>query len=196
MTHATSLSLLHRLRGRSVQTDWSRFVGLYEPLVRSWLRQKNVGEHDADDLVQNIMAVVLRRIGDFEHNGRPGAFRTWLRTIMLNCLKESWRARKGNPHAIGGSEIFALISELEDPESHLSRQWNAEHDRHVMRQLLAELKDQFEPRTWQAFEGFALQGRSAAEVAGELGITSNAVFIAKSRVLARLRQESEGLLDE
>jgi RNA polymerase sigma-70 factor (ECF subfamily) len=196
MTQATSLSLLQRLRAPANQTEWSRFVRLYEPLVRDWLRRKNVPPHDADDVVQNIMAVVVRRIADFEHNGRPGAFRTWLRTIMLNCLKESWRSRKANPNAVGGSEIHALISELEDPDSHFSKEWDAEHDRHVMRQLLLQLREEFEERTWLAFERFALEGRAAADVAGELGISSNAVFIAKSRVVARLRQESQGLLDE
>lgn len=89
-----------------------------------------------------------------------------------------------------------MIAQLEDPDSDLSRVWNEEHDRHVMRRLLELLRDEFEPRTWQAFQRFALDNLPAAEVAKELNMTANAVFIAKSRVLARLRQESAGLLDE
>lgn len=196
MTQNTSLSLLERLRVQAGPSDWRRFVALYEPLLRSWLRRKEVQVQDADDLVQNVMAVVVRRVGEFEHNGRPGAFRTWLRTITFNCLKEHWRTRKASPTGVGGSDIQTLIAELEDPDSQLSRLWNEDHDRHVMRKLLEDLQAEFEPRTWLAFEGFALKSKSAAEVAQELGITPNAVFIAKSRVLARLREESAGLLDE
>lgn len=196
MTHATSLSLLQRLRRQSDAGDWRRFMGLYEPMLKSWLRRKDVLDADADDVVQSVMAVVVRRFPEFEHNSRPGAFRTWLRTITFNCLKEHWRSRKANPPGVGGSEIGVLIAELEEPNSQLSRIWNEEHDRHVMRQLLEEMRDEFEPRTWQAFERFALQARPAVEVAKELNITTNAVFIAKSRVLSRLRQESKGLLDE
>lgn len=196
MTGHTSLSLLQRLRVGPGEADWRRFMGLYEPLLRSWLRRKEVLGHDSDDLVQNVMAVVIRRMAEFEHNGRTGAFRTWLRTITLNCLREHWRTLKANPAGVGGSDIQTLIAQLQDPESQLSCLWNEEHDRQVMRTLLEELRTEFEPRTWQAFERFALQARAAAEVAQELGISSNAVFIAKSRVLARLRQESEGLLDD
>jgi RNA polymerase sigma-70 factor (ECF subfamily) len=192
----TSLSLLERLREESQPTDWRRFVDVYEPLLRGWLRRNHVLLDDSDDLVQNIMAVVVRRVAEFEHNGRPGAFRTWLRTITFNCVKDYWRSRKVDPRAAGGSDVQAMLAELEDPQSHLSRVFDEEHDRHVMRKLLAELQSEFEPNTWLAFEQFALQGRPAASVAAELNITSNAVFIAKSRVLARLRQESSGLLDD
>ncbi len=195
MSMPTSLSLLERLRKESQPTDWRRFVDVYEPLLRGWLRRNQVLLDDSDDLVQNIMAVVVRRVAEFEHNGRPGAFRTWLRTITFNCVKEYWRSRKADFRAVGGSDVQTMLAELEDPQSHLSRVFDQEHDRHVMRKLLAELRSEFEENTWQAFEQFALKGRPAATVAAELNITANAVFIAKSRVLARLRQESSGLLD-
>lgn len=196
MALPTSLSLLERLREESQPTDWRRFVDVYEPLLRGWLRRNQVLLDDSDDLVQNIMAVVVRRVAEFEHNGRPGAFRTWLRTITFNCIKEHWRNLKAAPRGGGGSDVQTMLTELEDPQSHLSRLFDEEHDRHVMRKLLAELRSEFETNTWMAFERFALQGQPAATVATELSMTVNAVFIAKSRVLARLRQESSGLLDD
>lgn len=196
MALPTSLSLLERLREESQPTDWRRFVDVYEPLLRGWLRRNQVLLDDSDDLVQNIMAVVVRRVAEFEHNGRPGAFRTWLRTITFHCIKEHWRRLKAAPRAVGGSDVQTILTELEDPQSHLSRLFDEEHDRHVMRKLLNELRSEFETNTWMAFERFALQGQPAAAVAAELSMTVNAVFIAKSRVLARLRQESSGLLDD
>ncbi|MEQ8787385.1 MAG: sigma-70 family RNA polymerase sigma factor [Pirellulaceae bacterium] len=192
----TSLSLLQRVRHDSAAPDWRRFTELYEPLIRGWLRRKDCLGHDADDVVQNILAVIVRRLDDFEHNGRTGAFRAWLRTITVNCLRDHWRANRSRPVGAGGSDMQEMIAQLEDPESNLSRVWNEEHDRHVMRKLLEFLRDEFEPRTWQAFQRFALDDVPASDVAKELEMTPNAVFIAKSRVLARLRQESAGLLDE
>ncbi len=196
MAEATSLSLLQRLRSRHDSADWARFVALYEPLLRHWLRRKEVLAHDADDLVQNVMSVVVRRVSEFEHNGRTGAFRAWLKAITFHCVRDYCRARRNHPPGTGGSEFQGLLHSLADPESDASRLWDEDHDRYVMKQMLEQLRDEFEPVTWQAFQGFALQSRPAAEVARELGVTPNAVFIAKSRVLSRLRQESAGLLDE
>lgn len=196
MPEPTSLSRLQRMSVGGDTPDWRRFVDVYEPFLRNWLRRKELPSQDADDLVQNILAVVVRRVKDFEHNGRPGAFRNWLKTIAVFCLKEHWRSQKTTPAGVGGSDMQTLLQELATPNSQASRQWDEDHDRHVMRKLLEKLRDEFEPRTWLAFERFALQSRSAAEVAQELGISANAVFIAKSRVLTRLRRESAGLLDE
>lgn len=195
MPEGTSLSLLERVR-RPDSPDWRRFVELYEPFLRNWVRRKDVMARDADDLVQNILTVVVRRVKGFEHNGRPGAFRTWLKTIAAYCLKEHWRSQQAQPAGVGGSDMQMLVQELATPDSEASRVWDQEHDRHIMRQLLQQLREDFAKQTWQAFERFALQSRPAAEVARELGISTNAVFIAKSRVLSRLRRESAGLLDE
>ncbi len=192
----TSQSLLERLRKEPDAPDWRRFTELYEPLIRGWLRRRNILEQDADDVVQNILTVVVRRVGQFQHNGRVGAFRTWLRSIAVNCLRDHWRANRYRPAGVGGSDIQELIAQLEDPASELSQLWDQEHDRHVMRTLLESLRDEFEPRTWAAFQRFVLDDQPAAEVAKELKMTANAVFIAKSRVLTRLRQEAMGILDD
>lgn len=192
---STSASLLDRLRRDPQSAAWQRLVEIYEPLVRGWLRQYRLVESDADDVVQEVMTVVVRRLKDFEHNGRVGAFRTWLRTITANCLRDHWRSGRRRPTATGDSDFQQLLAQLEDPTSGLSKTWDQDHDRHVTRKLLEMLRSDFEPATWQAFQRTALDGVSAKEAALELGITSNAVFIAKSRVLARLRQEAAGLIE-
>jgi len=192
---ATSASLLDRLKGDPQSSAWQRLVEIYEPLVRGWLRRQHLIESDADDLVQEVMAVVVRRLPEFEHNGRIGAFRTWLKTITTNCLRDHWRSGRRRPTATGDSDFQQLLAQLEDPTSSLSKTWDQDHDRHVTRQLLQMLRGDFEPTTWRAFQRTALDGVPAAQAAEELGITSNAVFIAKSRVLARLRQEAAGLIE-
>jgi RNA polymerase sigma-70 factor (ECF subfamily) len=191
----TSASLLDRLRLRPDEESWQRLVVIYTPLIRGWLRRYALLEQDADDLVQEVLTVVVRRLPEFRREPRTGAFRRWLRTIAVNCLRDFWRSQRLRPAARGDADFLQVLDALEDPTSDLSRLWDEEHDRHVTRHLLEMIRPKFEPRTWQAFRRVALEGASPEEVAAELGVTPNAVFIAKSRVLARLRREGAGLLD-
>jgi RNA polymerase sigma-70 factor (ECF subfamily) len=191
---STSASLLERIRHDPAASQWQTLVELYDPLIRGWLKRQSVLASDADDLVQDVLTVVARRLKDFEHNGRTGAFRNWLRTVTVNCVRDFWRSKK-REHAATG-QVQELLDQLLDPSSGLSQNWDQEHDRYITKQLLARLRDEFEPTTWRAFERVALDGVPAAQVAAELGVTINSVFIAKSRILARLRQESRGLIDD
>jgi RNA polymerase sigma-70 factor (ECF subfamily) len=191
----TSASLLDRIRLDADAPDWNRLVEIYTPLIRSWLRRYALLDQDADDLVQEVLAIVVRKLPDFRKEPRIGAFRRWLRNITVNCLRDFWRAQRFRPRATGDSNFAQVLEQLADPESGLSRLWDKEHDDHVTRRLLDMIKPRFEIKTWLAFEGVALNGRSPDEVAAELGMTVNAVFIAKSRVLSMLRQEGQGLID-
>lgn len=192
----TSLSLLARLRDEPAAPDWQRFTEIYDPLMRGWLTRRGVQDQDVDDIVQNILTIVIQRMSGFQHNGRVGAFRTWLRSTTVNCLRDYWRTNRRRLAGAGGSDAQEWIEQLADPDSAMSREWDAEHDRHVMRKLLELLREEFEPRTWLAFQRFALDNVPAAEVAKELGMTPNAVWIARSRVVARLKQECAELLDD
>jgi RNA polymerase sigma-70 factor (ECF subfamily) len=191
----TSLSLLDRLRHQPDDASWRRLVELYTPLIQGWLRRHAVAAADADDLTQEVMAVIVREVPHFQHNQQRGAFRSWLRTITVNRLRALWRARQGRPIATGDSDFLKMLEELEDPTSGLSRLWDQQHDQHVARRLMELVEPHFEPATWQAFRRVVLDGRKAADVAGELGLSVNSVLLAKSRVLSRLRQEMEGLTD-
>jgi len=191
----TSLSLLQRLQVEPDDAAWNRLVGLYTPLLRQWLRQQFLLDADADDLVQEVLAVLVRELPQFDHNGRPGAFRRWLRTILVHRLQAFWRARQNRAQATGASDMAERLAQLEDPSSGLSQLWDREHDRHVVARLLEQIEPQIAPTTWQAFRRVVVEGKNEEAVAKELGVSVNAVFIAKSRVLARLRQEAKGLVD-
>ncbi len=188
----TSFSLLERLRLASDPSAWQRMVELYTPYIQGWLRRQAVQSADVEDLTQEVLRSVVRALPDFQHDLRRGAFRRWLRTITVNHLRSFWRTRR--PQTLS-QEAEQLLDSLEDPASDLSRQWDEEHDRHIVRRLLELIHAEFEPTTWRAFELVVLEGRSAGEAASELGITANAARIAKSRVLARLRHECDGLID-
>ena len=191
----TSATLLERLRDRADAEAWQRLVDLYSPLLSSWLRRHALQDADMNDLVQEVLVTVAREAARFEHSGRPGAFRHWLRNILANRLREFWRGRRLRPTATGDSDFVALLDQLEDPDSGISRLFDQEHDQHIVRRLLAMIEPQFAPSTWQAFRRVVLEGAQPDAVAKELGLTVNAVFIAKSRVLQRLRQEACQFLD-
>ena len=192
---STSLSLLDRLRCKTDAQAWRQLTGVYTNLIRSWIGSHAVADTDIDDLVQEVLLVVLHKLPDFEHNRRRGAFRCWLRNITANCLRKFWESQRLRPRVSGDSAFMNLLAQLEDPDSGMSLQWDREHDLHVTHRLLGVLRPQFEETTWRAFQSVSLEGRSAADVAAELQISVNAVYIAKSRVLSRLRQEAEGILD-
>ena len=191
----TSLSLLACLRRSPESESWNRLVGLYAPLIRTWARKYDVQDCDVDDLVQEVLLAVSKDLGKFEHGGQPGAFRAWLKAILVNRLRKFWRARDRRPQACGDSDIDAKLAQLDDPASELSLIWNRQHDQYVLRQLLALAEPHFAPTTWKAFCRVALDGAQPDVVAEEMGISRNAVIIAKCRVLSRLRQQSEGLIE-
>ena len=193
--HETSLSLLERLRHSPEDESWTRLAGLYTPLIRAWLRRYDVQDSDANDLVQEVLLAVSKDLSKFDHGGHPGAFRGWLRAILVNRLRNFWRSRDRQPQARGDSGIDEKLAQLDDPASELSQVWNRQHDQYVLRQLLALAEPQFAPITWKAFCRVALEGAKPDAVAQELEISLNAVFIAKSRVLSKLRQESHGLVE-
>ena len=193
--NSTSISLLIRLQRTGDSKNWNRLVELYSPLLRAWLRKYDVQASDADDLVQEVLMAVSKDLKSFDHSGRPGAFRSWLRTILAHRLQNFWRSRGRRPQTRGDSDIDRRLQQLEDPASEMSEIWNRQHDRHVAKQLLTITQSSFEPSTWKAFCRVALEGARPDVVATELGISLNAVLLAKSRVLKRLRKEADGLIE-
>ena len=191
----TPVSLLERLRLRPDSASWRRLVDLYTPLIRDWLGRHGLPPTEADDLTQEVLAVLVREIPQFRHDLRAGAFRRWLRTITVNRLRTFWRGRRTRPVATGDSDFGHVLDQLADPDSGLSRLWDAEHDRHVVRRLMKLIEPDFEPVTWKTFCALVLEGKETRAVAAEFGVSPNAVRIAKLRVLSRFRQEIQGLID-
>src|SRR3954465_12252243 len=190
----TRQSLL--LRAQTGETDaWKDLTDLYRPLILAWLNRQGVPAGDLEDLSQEVLLSVVKHLPGFQHSGHRGAFRAWLRTIVCRRTADYWRAIDAGTLARGGSGATAALQGIAAPDSDLNRQWDEEHDRYVLHCLLALVEEEFEPITLRAFRRLALDGASGAEAARELGLSVAAVYVAKSRVLARIRQEAEGLID-
>jgi RNA polymerase sigma-70 factor (ECF subfamily) len=192
----TSPSLVKRLASTPTDDDWRRLDELYRPLLRAWMKRAGVPASDVDDLVQDVLAVVFRKIGGFERRGK-GAFRAWLRTILTNQMGDYFGRQKRVPTATGDSGFLRRLGELESPDCALSRLWDREHDEHVLAEAIKQVQGQGDvtPVTWEAFRRHAREGEPAVQVAEALGLSLNAVLLAKSRVLKRLRQELAGLVE-
>lgn len=189
--NTTPASLLDRFRLQPADAGaWQRLVDIYQPWLRGWMRSEAIQQADADDIVQEVLAVLYREMPRYEHNGRPGAFRMWLRGIVVNRLREFRRQRRDL-----AVDLDRRLEQLTDDQSELSRLWDREHDQNVVNRLLRLIAVDFEPATWQVFRAFVMEGRPAAAVAQELGISEASVWTAKSRVLKRLREAAGEMLD-
>jgi RNA polymerase sigma-70 factor (ECF subfamily) len=187
MSDTITPSLLQRVRGRD-EAAWGRLMQLFTPLVYEWARRAGLSEHDAADVVQDVFAGVLRGIGDFSREREGATFRGWLRRITQ--FKVADFRRRGEAVAEGGTDANLRLQDQPDA---------ADEDDPAAGELLVRrgldlIRDEFEPRTWRAFQAVALEGRAAAEVATESGMSVGAVYVAKSRVMKRLREELDGLI--
>jgi RNA polymerase sigma-70 factor (ECF subfamily) len=183
----TSLSLLHRLRQGADPQDWQRFVQLYTPLLFCWARRAGAQEADAADLVQEVLILLFRKLPTFDYDGTR-SFRGWLRTVLLNKWRDTCRHRAAGPDQHDGLDPEAAADRDHEQEEREDRQ-------RLVARALELIRADFQSHTWQAFWEFFTSGRDAAAVAADLGVRVEVIYSAKCRVLRRLRQELEGLLD-
>ena len=190
---STSRSLVAGLR-QSQADAWERLVTLYAPMIVVWCRQGQVSEQDIPDVYQDVLRTVSQSIGRFRHD-RPGdTFRGWLRRITQTRVVDHFRRRQREPQAAGGTETLMWLQEFPDsPESAASL--GEEIFGQVLSEALSTIRPEFHPRTWDAFWGVAVQGRTPADVGAELDMRTGTVRVAKSRVLQRLRRELGDLPD-
>jgi RNA polymerase sigma-70 factor (ECF subfamily) len=186
---SSGLSLAIRLRDGS--TDALReLVDLYGPLVDSWCAQAGLAASSRADIGQEVFLAVHRNIARFDATGPRATFRGWLWTITRNAMLQSRRRRQ--PEGRGGSTAAAQLGQLPDVWGGASVDEppsTADTTASLLRRALMQIRPTVEPQTWNAFWNTAVLGRSAPDVADELGITPAAVRQAKSRMLRRLRRQ-------
>jgi RNA polymerase sigma-70 factor (ECF subfamily) len=191
---ATSLSLLYRLKANEAAA-WDRLVLLYAPLVYHWCRKLELPEQDAADVFQDVFQSLATKIGTFRKEQPGDTFRGWLRIITHNKVYDHFRRQGREPQAAGGTEANIRFSQLESFDRTADTEDEEQAYQQLVRRALELIRDDFTPRTWQAFWRAAVDGQRPVDVAEELQMQPGAVRVAKSRVLQRLRQELGELLD-
>ena len=192
----TSLTLLERVRTED-ERAWEQLVLIYGPLVYDWCRHQGLQAADSADMLQEVFRAVWRKIGDFRRDRAGGSFRGWLWTIAHNKIRDHCRAQRAGPKAIGGTAALRRWQDIPGSEKALLKEATRISTVSVdspLRRALELVKSEFRPATWRAFWQVAVEGRQTADVAADLGISNNAVRLAKSRVLRRVREKFGDIL--
>lgn len=189
LVETTSVNLLRKLKSPNSDAAWERFTDLYVPLIYYWSRQHGLNSDDASDLVQDVLSTLVIKLPDFEYDARQ-RFRGWLHTVTLNRARD-WERRQKNRAGTGHSSFMERLPETSPPDLFDEVEYRAYLVERARRLIAAE----FEPLTWDACWKYVTENQSAEQVAANLGISANAVRVAKCRVLKRLREELAGLLD-
>jgi RNA polymerase sigma factor (sigma-70 family) len=193
---ATRLSLLVRLCDARDDDAWSQFVEIYAPLVYGYARKHGLQDADAADLTQDVLQAVSGAIRRLDYDPRRGSFRGWLFTVVKNKLRNFVAAQKRPGRATGDTDAQHLLNELPAREEDQSAWWDEEYERRVFAWASEQVRSHFSESTWQAFWQTAVEGKTGPQAARELRMSVAAVYLAKGRVMARLKEIIRETLDE
>jgi len=193
----TRITLLTRLKNAGDTQAWTEFVHLYGPVVYGFARKRGLQDADAADLMQEVLRSVARNASKMEYDPKRGTFRGWLYTVTRNKIYNFLSSQKNRARGVGDSAAHERLEAIpdrnaEDPDA----DWDLEYQRRLSAKAMDRVKVEFQSNTWRAFWGTAVEGRPAGEVGVELGMSPGAVYVARSRVLSRLRDEVQRLQAE
>jgi RNA polymerase sigma-70 factor (ECF subfamily) len=183
----TRATLLVRLRDANDDHAWREFVDVYAPVVYRLYRRRGLQDADAADLMQEVLQVVASRAGRLDYDPERGTFRGWLYGVARNKLADYLGRRQRHPPATGDSATLDLMHSLPVGEDE-TEQWELAYERQLFLVAAEKVRTAVDASTWQAFWQTAVDGRPAREVAESLGMSVGAVYVAKSRVVARIKQ--------
>jgi RNA polymerase sigma-70 factor (ECF subfamily) len=184
---ATRASLLLRLRNPRDEAAWSEFIDLYVPLVYSYARKQGLQDADAADLSQEVLTAVAGAIGRLEYDPKRGAFRNWLFTVVRRRLL-NWQIAEGHrAHGSGDTATQRLLEQCTAPAEEQT-EWDAEWEQQVFAWACEQVRKDVTETTWQAFWRTFIDGQPTRQTAADLGLSVAAVYLARRRVLGRLKE--------
>jgi RNA polymerase sigma factor (sigma-70 family) len=191
----TRASLLLRIRDGQDRDAWRQFVDIYASLIYGFARKRGLQDADAADLMQDVLRSVASAVGRLDYDRRRGSFRSWLYTVTRNKLYSFLDGQRRHPRGSGDSGAQQLLEEQVDPDDSATA-WDRDYERRLFAWAADQVHDEFQPSTWKAFWETAVEDREVKEVASELNLSPGAVYVAKSRVLARLREKIQEVQDD
>lgn len=194
MSHlpTTRPSLLMRLRDPADAEAWRQFVALYAPLVYGLARKRGLQDADAADVTQEVFGKVSRAIRSLNYDPGRGSFRGWLLTLARNGLHDFAARRKQHWQGSGDSDTQALLEGVPSPADE-DALWEQEYEQRIFTWAVERVRPHFKEATWQAFWLVAVEHQAAGQVALALDMSLGALYAAKCRVQARLREEIKNL---
>lgn len=184
----TRASLLVQLRDGANHGAWQEFLKRYGPVVYGFARKRGLQDADAADVMQDVMRSVSAAIARLDYDRKQGTFRGWLFTISRNKIFNFLSARRIRPRSTGDSSTNRVLeSQADDHDG--EEEWEMEYHRRLASLAMERIRGEFQEKSWQAFWLTAVDGEAAHEVSKRLGLSTGAIYVAKSRVLARLKEE-------
>jgi len=184
MSIETRASLLLRLRAADDAVAWSDFVCIYEPVIYRIARSRGLQDADAREVTQDVLLSVAGAIHRFDPD-RETRFSGWLARITRNATID--RLRRQRERGSGLSDMVRTLREVPESVQTDSAVFDLEHRRQVFRWAAAKIRQQVSDQSWQAFWLTAVEGESASGVAKKLSMTVGAVYVARCRVLAKIK---------
>ena len=188
----TRASLLVQIRDGANTAAWQEFVNLYGPIIYGYARKRGLQDADAADLTQDVLRSISSAIGRLDYDPNQGTFRGWLFTITRNKLLNFLAARRIRPRGSGDTTTNQLLNS-QPAENDSEEVWELEYQRRLASLAMDRIKTEFHENTWRGFWLTAVEGVPAAEAGRQVGMSPGAIYVAKSRVLARLKEEVDGL---
>jgi len=188
----TRASLIVRLADAQNAQAWEEFARLYQPVVYRLARRRGFQHADAEELVQEVMLAVARAVERWVPDRERGRFRDWLHRIARNLMVNFLTRRKHQVWGTGKTDMQQLLEVECDAESAVSQMFEVEYRREAFREAARQVQQDVKESTWQAFWLSTIDDLPAADVARQLGMSVGSVYIARSRVMARLRREVNG----
>ena len=182
----TRATLLERLREGGAAMAWEDFFARYWRLIYATAARQGCSEHTAEEIVQEVMLTVFEKRDVFRYDPARGRFRDWLRVVVLNAVRSHRRRPAERMRAWGGHAD--ALAEQKSAEPSPETAWEAAFEEAVLGVLLDTVRRQVAPETYQAFELLAIGDLPGAQVAKITGLSRNAVYLARRRVLRRLRE--------
>lgn len=180
-------SLLVQVRDPQDAEAWEQFARIYRPVICQLAHNRGLQDADAQDLAQQVLIAVASAISRWERSGESVRFRHWLRRVTKNAIVNAL-TRQPHDRAVGGSSILDLLREQPEKDAELEQLIELEYQRQVFLQAAEIVRANVKPENWQAFEMTAIEGRSIDDAATELGKPIGAIYLARSRIMRRLRQ--------
>jgi RNA polymerase sigma-70 factor (ECF subfamily) len=194
---ATRASLLVRIRDGHDHEAWRQFVQLYAPVVYGFARKRGLQDADAADLMQDVLRSVSAAAGRLNYDPSRGTFRGWLYTVARNKIFNFLDSgRRKIDRGSGDSGVREKLEAQPEPEWDLAASWDQEYEKNLAALAMRRVQQEVQPATWQAFWRTAVEGENGRDVAKALGMTPGAVYVARSRVMARLKEEVQRMQQE
>jgi len=190
----TRETLLLRLRNKADDASWAEFAEIYTPLLYAYCQKRELKHADAADIVQDVMRSVSLAMDNFEYDPKKGKFKSWLFTAVRHAVGKHFKQLSKRPLSVAETSLLDALaaspSDLEQDE------WERDYQRQILAWAIEKIRPEFAPRIWQAFESTAIHERDSANVAEEIGMTKNAVALAKFRVMKRLKEKASAIDEE